>query len=91
MVLIVPKKRVKFYDSDTVSVVSNICRRPIEHLNIANITQGGEESNEDFVKRFNDSYDIGYLLHEIKEEKPYFQNLINKEDLQAVWCVNQVF
>lgn len=66
IVLRVPSQRIKFYDSDTVSVVANICKRTY-----------------DFIT----DRDLGYLLHDIREEKSYFQDCIDPEHLEKVWCV----
>lgn len=68
---------IKFYDSDAVSVVSNIARRPISFNN----------PNINDWKKYNKSEPISYLLHEIKYEKPQFLNVINRNDLEKVFCV----
>ena len=83
----IPHKFIKYYDSDTVSVVSNISRRPINELNIKGLVQKENEKEKTWIERFNDNHDIEYLLHEIKEEKPYFKNIIVKEHLETIWCV----
>jgi len=70
---------IKFYDSDSVSVVSNLARRP-STFSIENIKS---KSKEDFNKEG----EIQLLLHEIKEEKPYFKSLIKADDLESVICV----
>lgn len=75
----VPENEIKFCDSDTVSVISNICKRPITF----SIT-GTENLNK---KEFNKNEDISYLLHEIKEEKPYFQNLIERKHINSTICL----
>lgn len=72
-----PKEKIKYYDSDTVSVLANISRRP-KDFKIPEI-----ESIEDF----NNHQDIKYLLHEIRAEKPYFLPLIVPKDLSSVICV----
>ena len=75
----VPKDDIKYYDSDTVSIIANIAKRPsnfsvekIRHLK---------------MNEFNDQDDLCYLLHEIKEEKSYFQNIINPSDIERVVAV----
>ena len=80
-------KAMKYYDSDTVSAVSNIVKRPYRGLDISECIQASDEDNRVFCERFNKEESIGYLLHEIKEEKPYFQPLIIKDHLESVWCV----
>ncbi len=57
---------IKYFDSDAVCVVSNIAKRPID-FSIEGIRDLDCED-------FNDKADISYLLHEIKHEKPHFQN-----------------
>lgn len=71
------KNDIRFFDSDAVSVVSNLARRPSEFII-------PEELDRD---KFNEKDEILYLLHEIKYEKPHFQNLIDREDLEKVFCV----
>nr|WP_319399008.1 FRG domain-containing protein [uncultured Carboxylicivirga sp.] len=39
------------------------------------------------ITAINSQSDIQYLLHEIKEDKPYFKDLINIDHLQTTWCV----
>jgi hypothetical protein len=87
-VLRVLEKQIKFFDSDTVSVVANISRRPVNKLNVSGWDKLSSENDKQFITRFNsENDDIGYLLHEIKEEKPYFLPLVKKEHLENVWCV----
>ncbi len=74
----VPTQEVKYYDSDTVSVIANIARRPSSFA----IPKVGLT-----IKKFNSHPSIRYLLHEIKQEKPYFEPEIVREHLQSVVCV----
>lgn len=85
----IPQKYIKYYDSDTVSVVSNIAKRPYKKLNVSKISRKitKEESKQQWLKRFNNIPHIRYLLHEIKDEKPYFEHVIEKDHLQSIWCV----
>lgn len=75
----IPNAYIKYYDSDTVSILSNISKRP-ENFNIKNITNLK-------IAEFNSDENIQYLLHEIREEKSYFQPIINPEDLEKVVAV----
>lgn len=70
---------IKYYDSDAVSVVSNIAKRPIEF--------GIEDIRDEDCKVFNTSDEILYLLHEIKAEKPHFHDVIDSKDIERVFCV----
>jgi hypothetical protein len=78
-VLRIPNKRVKYYDSDTVSILANIAKRP-SSFSVKRIKKLD-------IVRFNEQPDIRYLLHEIKEEKPYFQPIINPLDIESVVAV----
>jgi hypothetical protein len=75
----IPINDIKYFDSDTVSVISNIVKRPstfsIENLRILDNSV------------FNQKSEITYLLHEIREEKSYFQSIINPNDLERVVAV----
>ncbi|EJB5293882.1 FRG domain-containing protein [Vibrio cholerae] len=70
---------IKFYDSDTVSVIANLARRPA--------TFSIEDIKALDKADFNEEEEIQLLLHEIKEEKPYFKSVIKSEHLEAVVCV----
>ena len=71
------EKEVKYYDSDTVSVIANLSRRPasFKHPPIANKDE------------FNTHPDIELLLHDIRQDRPYFQAKIVPADLGKVICV----
>lgn len=74
---------MKYFDSDAVSVVSNIAKRPID-FSIEDLRELDREG-------FNSEDDILYLLHEIKYEKPHFQNVIDSKDIERVFCVKPMF
>lgn len=74
----IPTAEIKYFDSDTVSVISNISRRPASFK-----LPGGELERQEF----NEDPEIHYLLHEVKREKPYFEPLILRFHLESVVCV----
>lgn len=74
---------MKYFDSDAVSVVSNIAKRPIDF--------SIEDLRELDRDEFNSEENIQYLLHEIKSEKPHFQNVIDSKDIESVFCVKPMF
>lgn len=74
----IPKTDVKYYNSDTVSLIANLARRPPE-FDIDGLPT-------DFVK-FNKEAEIGRLIHDINEDKPAFRPLIRRDDLERVICV----
>lgn len=78
MVFKIPKSETKYYDSDTVSIISNLARRPI-NFDISN--------NKTTIKLFNRQGPIPYLLHEIKDEKPQFLPIIEPTDIKRVLTV----
>lgn len=74
----IPTAEIKYFDSDTVSVIANISRRPS--------TFRLPDPDLDRLK-FNEDQQIHYLLHEVKREKPYFEPLILRHHLESVVCV----
>lgn len=77
---VIKENEIKYFDSDTVSVIANISRRPISF----SIKHIDEKCNRD---NFNEEEVIEYLLHEIRAEKPHFSPAINREHLEMVFCV----
>ncbi|MFA7404926.1 MAG: FRG domain-containing protein [Pelobacteraceae bacterium] len=75
----VPEAEIKYCDSDTVSVIANICRRSCSFS-----IEGTAPMS---LKKFNKTDEISYLVHEIREEKPYFQNLVVRKDVNSVVCI----
>lgn len=73
----IPKKDIKYYDSDTVSVLANIAKCD------ENFECDDSQSKEDF----NEQGHIALLLHQIGFEKPHFQKIIEPEDINRVLCV----
>ncbi|EKO3695147.1 FRG domain-containing protein [Vibrio metschnikovii] len=77
----VPRAEVKYFDSDTVSVVSNVA---------------WANSNFEIADRFSrgysafhhvDNHHASKLMHDIKQEKPHFLERINPEHIKSVICV----
>lgn len=75
----IKEDEIKYYDSDTVSVVANISRRPY----LFSITSIKNLTKEDF----NSEDEIQYLLHEIRSEKPHFSPVIESKHLEMTFCV----
>ena len=76
----VSEKAIKYSDSNTVSVVANLARRPYEEINILDASRGD-------VTTFNKRRDIQALLSAIRGEKPSFLSAISKGTLESVWAV----
>lgn len=58
------KDEIKYYDSDSVSLISNVAKLK---LGKTNFTTG-----------------FGYLIHEIREEKPYYSDAFKKENQKDI-------
>jgi hypothetical protein len=78
LVFRIPKDQIKYFDSDTVSVLSNISMLPSNFaLPDGNLDRAG----------FNDTSQIHKLLNEVRKEKPYFEPYIFEPHLESVVCV----
>lgn len=73
----VRKDAIKYFNSDTVSIISNIAKRTKDFKIDTNLNKDA----------FNQQTTIQYLLHDIRQEKPYFLPAINPKDLNKVICV----
>lgn len=75
---------IKYFDSDAVSILSCLPRINNEEKNAikeyAKKEAEGLSSYDDIVK-FNNHFEVSRLLHEIKKEKPQFENIIDPLDL----------
>ncbi|MFY1709845.1 FRG domain-containing protein [Tritonibacter scottomollicae] len=70
---------VKYYDSDTVSCLSNLSNLTYAQKNDVNLSLDLETFNETDV--------VGKLLHHIKSEKGFFEGRIVPDDLGSIVCV----
>lgn len=81
------KSKIKQYDSDAVSILSSLPRfnygEKEEMLELAKKSPviADKHDNDEKIHDFNSQEIIKKLLHEIKKEKPAFENIINPEDL----------
>lgn len=78
LVFDIPNDQIKFHDSDTVSVISNIAKRSKEF----NLSKYPVDHDA-----FNNNEEIGRLLHDIKRDKPAFLPIIKRPDLERVIAV----
>jgi hypothetical protein len=79
IILEMEPERVKYYDSDTVSCISNLS-------NLSFDTKGRMDFTLD-LSDFNKSEVIKRLHHHIRAEKGYFEERIKPEDLSSIVCV----
>ena len=73
----VKKESIKFYDSDTISVISNLCK----------INRDYKFIDEKDIIKFNSDDNTKKYVHEIREEKSYFLDKINPIHLEGVFFV----
>ena len=73
----VPEDKVKHYDSDTVSELTNLAKCKISEQCSSCLS----------VEDFNDQLDIKFLLHQIKGEKPHFLPRIQPCDMSSLFFV----
>lgn len=71
----------KYFDSDAVSIVSNLAMMPRE------FDIGDDTLPIDLFNQQNNT-DIPYLLHQIKYEKPHFLDIIDPKDLHRCFIVH---
>lgn len=79
IILTTPKSEIKFFDSDTVSCISNLSRLPAR-------IKSNLRTNLP-IQAFNATDEGGQLLHLIRDEKSYFKNVINPAHLSKIVLV----
>jgi len=96
-VLEIDKDKVRYYDSDAVSVIANLAKIPLENKENQKSKKAilddllrikKENPGVCHLRIFNDCQSAKFLLHEIKEEKPYFEPIIDPDhivSIQFVW------
>lgn len=96
-VIDVASKNLRYYDSDAVSVVANLVKSPLSS-SLSDDTQKNKQAiasdalkYRTRIKAFNKQRSTGFLLHDIKEEKPYFSNIIDPRHIFSVQCVKPKF
>lgn len=78
LVFDVPNEQVKYYESDTVSVISNIAKRS-KAFDLLKLPTD--------KAAFNADDEVGRLLHDIRRDKPAFRPIIEPADLRRVIAV----
>ncbi|PTO76984.1 FRG domain-containing protein [Vibrio splendidus] len=77
----IPKKDIKYFDSDTVSVVSNIAWLKSNF----SLPHRFSADSKSFHNEENEHADV--LMHCIRQEKPHFRERVNPQHMQSVVCV----
>ena len=91
----IPEKKFKYYDSDTVAVLSNLTKcdknfdisDKLDEFDFKGYPEipEKESQNDDYtdsIRKFNDSGSIKKLIHFIKDDRSYFVNEIDPHHLQ---------
>lgn len=96
----VASKKLCYYDSDKVSVIANLVKSPLSS-SLSDDTQKNKEAIADRANQaiersediatFNEYDSVKFLLHDIKEEKPYFSSIIDPKHIFSVQCVKPKF
>lgn len=79
----IKKENIKYFDSDTVSCISNLCRLNQKEKDIIYKCMTDNQEKDEF----NEKDEIKRLISFIKEEKPFFEPKIKKDDLTEIVCV----
>lgn len=89
----VASKKLCYYDSDKVSVIANLVKSPLSDATQKNKQAIASDALKyrDEIDTFNKQKSIGFLLHDIKEEKPYFSNIVDPKHIFSVQCVKPKF
>lgn len=86
-------QKIKYYDSDSVSILANLAKSPLTDNNTARKSKKAIwEDAKRFLsnrKGYNEAKldSKEYLLHDIREEKSYFADSIQPDDLFSVLAV----
>lgn len=72
------RESIKQFDSDTISILSSVPR--FNKCDKDKLFECAEEYKDD-INNFNTQDVVKRLLHEVKKEKPAFENIINPRDL----------
>jgi FRG domain len=86
----IDRTKIKYYDSDAVSVIANLVKIPLEN-------KSNEKSKKALISdiinyrndidEFNEQRSVKFLLYEIRDEKPQFSPEINPQHLTSVQFV----
>lgn len=88
----ITKNEIKYYDSDTVTVLSNLAKIGVKDTSnkckkkIAKNTCDAIK-NQKNIKEFNKNKSIKFLLHEIRNDINHFEPIINPRHISSVLCV----
>ena len=73
----VPRNKIKYFDSDTATCIANLCK--LTNKAKESLSAGVLDANYKNAKR--------KLYHCIKDDKPYFQEIIKKGSINEILCI----
>lgn len=83
----IEKSKIKYYDSDAVSVISNLAKIPLINNNHKSKKKLCCDIDGVGRKKFNKRESAKFLRHEIREEKPQFEAIIKPKHITSIQCV----
>ena len=83
----IEKSKIKYYDSDAVSVISNLAKIPLSNDNHKSKKKLCCDIDGVGRKKFNKRESAKFLRHEIREEKPQFEAIIKPKHIKSIQCV----
>jgi hypothetical protein len=92
-VLKIKKNEIKYSDSDTVTVLSNLAKISLNNKNNDNkrkkklVNKISKYYLKSKIKKFNKKKCVKFLLHEIRNDINHFEPIINPKHLSSVICV----
>lgn len=86
IVLKIPNDKICDYSSDKATILSNLAKVNSEKISYK-IPTDFDDEDEEQIEEFNNKH-FGYLLHEIREDKPHFFSIINPKHINKVYAVN---
>lgn len=73
----VPRDKIKYFDSDTATCIANLCKLNNKDKDI--LSAGASEPNYTSVMK--------KLYNYIKDDKPYFQEVMKKSSINEILCI----
>jgi hypothetical protein len=93
-ILKIKKTEIKYSDSDTVTVLSNLVKINLDNQNkslksksqLANDTLDAIENSKS-LNEFNNKDSVKFLLHEIRNDVTHFEPIIEAKHISSILCV----
>lgn len=93
-VIAIENEKIKYYDSDTVSVIANLAKSPLDNTDFPEkskrfIAQDAKNTmlKSNAIEEYKNCKSTDFLLHDIKEDKGYFSHIINPKHIFSIQFV----